>query len=89
MLDVIDGKAEQTAQIMQESPGVVMADALVGPPDVIVVMEATERLQLTKLTVQAITSVDSVTENVHLLPVRDDFSRKCNLSQSRKVKKGE
>ena len=47
-----------------------MADALEGPPDVIMVIEAEERQQLAKLTIQAIDSVETTTENVCLLPVK-------------------
>ena len=70
-LDIVDGQAEQVAQILQQSPGVVMADALEGPPDVIMVMEAAERGQLVKLTLQALASVETMTEHVCLLPARD------------------
>jgi len=41
LLNIVDGKAGQVAQVLQESPGVVMADALEGPPDVIIVVRAT------------------------------------------------
>ena len=71
LLDIVDGKAEQVAQALQESPGVVMADALEDPPDVIMVMEAAERQQLAKLAIQALASVETMTECVYLLPVRD------------------
>ena len=71
LLDIAYGKAEQVAQALQASPGVVMADAVEGPPGVIVVVEAAEREQLMKLTVQALTSVETAIENVCLLPARD------------------
>ena len=32
LLDVMDGKAEQVVQVLQEIPGVLMVDALEGPP---------------------------------------------------------
>ena len=71
LLDIVYGKAEQVAQVLQESPGVVMADAVEGPPEVIVVVEAAEREQLAKLTIQALASVETAIENVRLLPARD------------------
>ncbi len=70
LLDVKDGKAEQVAQVLRESPGVAMVDALEGPPDIIRVIEAEERQQLAKLTIQAVGSVETTTENVCLLPVK-------------------
>jgi len=71
LLDIAYGKAEQVAQVLQESPGVVMADVVEGPPEVIVVMEAAEQERLVKLTIQALASVESMTEHVCLLPARD------------------
>ena len=74
ILDIEDEKAEQVAQVLRESPGVAMADVLEGPPDVIMVIEAEERQQLAKLTIQAIDSVETMTENVRLLPVKNDLN---------------
>ena len=71
LLDIVDDKAEQAIKVLRRSPGVLMADALEGPPDVIIVMEALERQQLAKLTVQALASVETITEHVCLLPTRD------------------
>ena len=71
LLDIVDGKAEQVVQVLQEIPGVFIADAVEGPPDVIMVMEAAERQHLAKLTVQALALVETMTEHIHLLPARD------------------
>jgi hypothetical protein len=71
LLDIADGKAEQVTQVLRGSPGVVMVDALEGPPDVIIVIEAAEREQLAKSTIQAIASVETAVKHVHLLPARD------------------
>ena len=74
LLNIVDGKAEQATEVLRKSPGVVMADALEGPPDVVIVMEAPERQQLAKLTVQALASVETITERVSLLPNRVSIS---------------
>jgi len=71
LLDIVDGKAEQVAQALQGSLGVVMADAVEGSPDVVIVMEAPNREQLAKLTVQALALVESMTEHLCLLPVSE------------------
>jgi hypothetical protein len=71
LLDVVGGKAEQVARLLRESRGVVMADVLEGPPDVIMLVKAAERQQLAKLAIQALTSVETMTENFLLLPARD------------------
>ncbi len=71
LLDIVDGKAEQVVQVLQEIPGVVMVEALEGPPDVIILMEAAERQHLAKLTVQAIALVESLAEHLCLLPTKE------------------
>lgn len=71
LLDIVDGKAEQAVKVLRESLGVIMVDALESPPDVIMVMEAPERQQLAKQTMQALASVETITEHVCLLPARE------------------
>jgi len=71
LLDIVDRKAEQVTKVLRGNPGVVMVDALEGSPDVIIVMEAVERQQLAKLTIQALASVETMTEHICLLPTRD------------------
>ena len=92
LLDIMDGKVEQATEALRASPGVVMADALEGSPDIIVMMEAPERQQLAKLTIQALTSVETMTEHVCLLPARDKLNSATSpkLSQQSKTiaKKG-
>ena len=75
LLDIADGKAEQVVQVLQEIPGVVMADALEGPPDVVMLIEAPERERLAKWTIEALSSVETLTEQVRLLPTRDGSNR--------------
>jgi len=71
LLDIVDGKSEQVAQALQSKPGVVIAEQLEGPPDLIMVVEASDLQHLAKLTVQAITSVETMTHGLRLLPVQD------------------
>jgi hypothetical protein len=84
LLDTVDGKDEQVVQALQEIPGVVIAEALEGPPDVILVMEASERQHLARLTVQAIAAVESMTEQVHLLPTRGKLNTATSPELSRR-----
>ena len=74
LLNIVDGKAEQALEFLRKSPGVVMADALEGPPDVIIVIEEAERQQLAKLTIQALAAVETITDRVSVLPTRDKFN---------------
>ena len=90
LLDIVDGKAEQVAQVLQGSPGVVMADAVEGPSDVVIVMKAPNREKLAKLINQALASVETMTEHIHLLPARDRLNRRAFpriSSQNRKSDK--
>ncbi len=70
LLDILNGKAEQVAQSLKRNKGVVSVDVLEGPPDIILVLEASGRQKLAELTIQALASVESVTENMKLLPAQ-------------------
>jgi len=70
LLDVMDGKSEEVAQILRGKPGVVKVDQLEGPPEVITVVEAYDRQELADLTMQALASVETMTEGLQLLPTR-------------------
>jgi hypothetical protein len=70
MLRTVDGEAEQVARTLRVKPGVVMADLVEGPPDVIMVVEASERRELAELTNWALASVETMTEGVRLLPAQ-------------------
>ena len=75
LLDVIGGSAEEVTRVLCKRLGVVLADALEGPPDVVVLIEAPEREQLAKWTIEALSSVEMLTEQVCLLPTRDGSNR--------------
>ncbi len=70
LLDILNGKAEQVAQSLKRNKGVVSVDVLEGPPDIIIILEASGRQKLAELTIQALASVESVTENMKLLPAQ-------------------
>ena len=69
LLQVVEEKSKEVAQVLRQKPGVLMADILEGPPDVIAIIEASERKMLADLTVQALSSVENMLENVRLLPI--------------------
>ncbi len=68
-IDVSDGKSEQVVKTLQNKPGVVAVDNVDGPPDVIMIVEATKRQELANLTIEAMLSVEGLTESVRCLPV--------------------
>lgn len=69
LLHLAKGDPERVAQALRHKPGVLMSDPLEGPPDVILVVEASERQELADLTVNALSSVENMIENVRLLPI--------------------
>jgi hypothetical protein len=69
LLHVVEDKSKEVAQVLRQKPGVLRADIVEGPPDVIAIIEAPERKVLADLTVQALSSVENMVENVRLLPI--------------------
>ncbi len=72
LLDVVAGTSGQVTEALRGKPGVVMADPLEGPPDVIMVVEAPKQQKLAELTIQALASVEAVTEGLRLLTLKMD-----------------
>lgn len=71
LLDIIEGKLDQVVQTLQGKPGVMEVDLLEGSPNVVMVVEAPERKKLAERTIQALASVETMTEGVQVLPTRD------------------
>jgi len=71
LLNIVQGKSEEAARILLDEVGVVAVDMLEGPPDIIVLIEASGRSTLARLTVRAIASVEALTEDIQLLPAQD------------------
>jgi len=71
LLDIVRGKSVEVIQSLRNRPGVVIADILEGAPDVLLMLEALNRQELTKLTVETMASVENMTENICLLPVQN------------------
>jgi len=72
LLDIVGGPSEQVAQALRSRPGVVMVDALEGPPDVIMVIEASDQQKLAELTIRALASVETMTQGLRLLPAQNE-----------------
>ena len=74
LLDVAEGKADQVAGKLRNIAGIRIADVLEGQPDVIAVVEAPERHIVAELTIQAISSVENMIEDMKLLPARNGLN---------------
>lgn len=68
LLYVSDGSADHVVQSLRGKPGVVFADRLEGPPDVIMMVEADDWLKLATLATRAVASIESLAEAIHVLP---------------------
>ena len=74
LLDVLKDKSDQVTENLQGRPGVVIADPLKGPPDVMIVVEASNRQSVAELAIQALVSVETMTKSVRMLPTRDGLN---------------
>lgn len=73
ILQLTGGLAPEAIHDLQRKPGVVMADVLEEPDKgVMVVVEAPGRLKLAENVIQVIAAVDTVTEDLRLLPAREN-----------------
>ena len=90
LLDLVPGKSAQALCTLRNKRGVVIADALEGSPNAIVLFEAAERLQLVEFIIAALASVDGITEDLHLLVTLHDVvplsSQTSNIKKSRRRK---
>jgi hypothetical protein len=74
LLDVVQDKSAQVTENLQRRPGVVIADPLEGPPDVMIVVEAPDRQSVAELAIRALASVETMTKGVRVLPTRDGLN---------------
>lgn len=79
LLDVRDREADIVVKTLRAMSGVVTAELIEGPPDVMAVLEAPETQSLARLTVKALKSVEKFTLDMRLLPVRQDTGPNATL----------
>jgi len=85
ILDTTDGKHSEAVQRLQAVRGVRLVDTLEGPWDVITVIEASTRPRLAELVVRAISSVETIIEDVQLLPSRNGTSTQSTVQPAQKA----
>ena len=73
LIDAIEEKVGQLAQMLRDQPGVKVVDLLEGPPDVIVMLQAHSKQKLAELTNRALAPVQAVTEHLQVLPVQNGY----------------
>ena len=67
ILDITEGKYGEAVQSLRANPGVQWVDTLEGQWDLIMAIEASNRLRLAKFLVRALASVETITEDLQLL----------------------
>ena len=78
LLDVIEWQTEQVVERLKSIDGVRTADLIEGNPNVITLLEASDRERLAKTLMQVISSVENVIQDLQLLLV-------CNQTESYKT----
>jgi DNA-binding GntR family transcriptional regulator len=72
LLRTREGDLAETTAIVRRQPGVVMADQIEGAADVIFAVQACDRESLAALMVRAIAAVEDRTEDIQLMPAREE-----------------
>jgi hypothetical protein len=83
ILDIINGKHSEAAQRLRANPGVRWVDVLEGQWDVITAIEASNRPCLAQRLVRAISSIETITEDIQLLPSLDGDGKRSNFGPVR------
>jgi hypothetical protein len=86
LLNIVQGKSGEAARLLRDEVGVIAVDMLEGPPDIIVLITASGRSTLARLTVRAIASVEALTQDIQLLPVQDAPKEEKRLAFSRRYR---
>ena len=71
LLLIVEGKSEQAVRVLWDMPGVAIVDCLEGNPNLLVILEASDRLALAELLMPVLAAVGSITEDLRLLVTRD------------------
>lgn len=72
LLDVVDRDCEYAVQTLRSTAGVILADRLEEYPNIIVMVEASDRKGLAEAIVPVLGCIDGITENLDLLVTRDN-----------------
>jgi hypothetical protein len=93
LLDIVDRSCEYAVKMLRSRAEVILTDRLEGYPNVIAVVEASDRQSLAEATIPVLGCIDGVTEDLLLLVTQDNEILPDPLTSSnskprkRKVKK--
>lgn len=74
LIDSAEGKAQKVLTALHGKPEITSVNYVEGAPDIIVMVEAENNRILAKLTIQALLSIENLTNDTQILPVFEDFS---------------
>ena len=86
ILNITDGKHSEAVHSLQAILGVRWVDALEGQWDVITMIEASNRVRLAKQLVQALAAIETITEDLQVLPTHDGSSVKSKFKSHGEAK---
>jgi len=93
LLDIVDRSCEYAVQMLRSRAEVILADRLEGYPNIIAMVEASDRQSLAEAIMPVLGCIDGITEGLRLLVTQDDEISPGLLTSSnlrprkRKVKK--
>jgi len=75
LLDIEHTRIGEAAETLRNMRGVRMVDVLEGPPNLLMLVQARNRQRLAEITNQALASVESMTQDVQLLPAQNGYGK--------------
>ena len=93
LLDIVDRSCEYAFQMLRSRTGVILADRLEGYPNIIAMVEASDRQSLAEAIMPVLGCIDGITEGLRLLVTHDDeispdlLTSSNSAPRKRKVKK--
>jgi hypothetical protein len=69
LISAVEGKVHEILAVLSNSPGIVTVDHVDGPPDVIIIVEADDRLKLARLVINALHTIENMTDDMYCLPI--------------------
>jgi len=74
ILNITADKHIEAVNSLQANPGVRWVDVLEGQWDIITAIESSNRMRLAKHLIQALASVEAITEDLQVLPTNNGYS---------------
>jgi hypothetical protein len=71
LLDIVDRSCEYAVQMLRSRAEVILADRLEGYPNIIAMVEASDRQSLAEAIIPVLECIDGITEGLRLLVTQD------------------